>query len=365
MKTWGIFSKVLFLTFLFSGMTFLGNYSSEAAYAESRLGSGHWRIKALDGVENVSWDMGAGLGVVVLSRNGEEVARSSGAGTFQIAGVEPSSTDEFVLSVTTELDDSRTAQLARKWSEPQAYVKALVKHVSTGTLSITMPSLNGPGSSAEAANALPASTLFRYTTFIADAVMPDPPAACTDTANPLLQRFVGDNRQPNPDATRFRTRIDVNIDWTSFSAFSVSKSIGPTRREQFEFLFSPYPHFEWTLNKLDYADSSTMSVARIGSPGWDYLSFSITQDVRDPLCNPATVNGIYFDYKVTISRTGGYQMDGESVIFPTHEVYFQNSNDHIWHTIMVLPTQNWFCLVPGPTSGALGCKQPHSTFGVY
>ena len=107
-----------------------------------------------------------------------------------------------------------------------------------------------------------------------------------------------------------------------------------------------------------------MSVARIGSPGWDYLSFSITQDVKDPLCNPATVSGVYFNFMVTISRTGGYQMDGETAVFPTHEVYFQDSTDHVWHTIMVLPTQNWFCLVP-IAPAVTECKVNKSVFGVY
>jgi hypothetical protein len=356
-------SKIVSLILLSTCIVFLDSSSLSIAHAESRIGNGSWHIDAQGGTESVRWDVNRLGAKVTLTRNGRQVQTSGVKGEYQIGNIAPGAIDNYVLSFVSPITQDRAALLAERWGDTPADVISKIGHVATGTLTIQMPSSGAQ--SADAAAGLPNSTKFRYTTFIPEAFRPDPPLACTDLLNPLTQRFVGDNRQPDPNSSKYRTRIDVNIDWTAFSAFTVSKSTGPTRREELVITsLLPYST-EWRLNSQKYASTSTMSVARTGSPGWNYLSFSIAQNVKDPLCDPALVSGVYFDYKVTISRTNGYQMDGEAAVFPTHEVYFQNSNDNVWHEILVLPTQDWFCLLP--TAGIIpwNCKQTHSEFGTY
>jgi hypothetical protein len=186
-------------------------------------------------------------------------------------------------------------------------------------------------------NASPAasSTLLRYQTFIPEQYVSAPSVGCSYSGD-YDYYFAGDNRSFTPGSSKFRTRMDVKVDWATGQTPLLTKTVGTTHVYQ---LYNGV----YSLKDQQTAPSSSMQILN-ASVSSSTATFEMKQDVVNPFC---TANGIYFDFAVRINRSGGYSLTGSRLIIPDHEIYIMDSDASTWTSILQAD-HYWFfaCLTP-------------------
>ena len=197
------------------------------------------------------------------------------------------------------------------------------------------PAVTGADESLAYAVSTPSVTDLRYSTFIPAAKVPAPSGVCT----PIDFRtyfFLGDNRSWNVNATSYKTRMNVKINWLYGGAVTYSKAVQSTRR---------YVEIDGNLTFDEQATASTSSMhLRVDADSSSSVAFEMWQNVPNPLCNSLLTGGIRYDYFVAIERGGVYSVEGVAVKVPNHEFYVKDSDDNVWKTIFRRSHVTFDCL---------------------
>lgn len=195
-----------------------------------------------------------------------------------------------------------------------------------------------------------ASTTLRYQTFIPENFVHVPLAGCTYSGD--TQYFKGDNRSfSTAEGAAYRTRFDVIANWNSAS-LGWSRLVGTSK---------VYTNFNNSYIPLDSATApnTSMQVTTTSTTSLKMV-FNMVQDVKNPFC---VSNGIFFNFNVTINRSGTYSMSGTRLQVPNHEIYIKDSDQSTWTYIYQAPYLYFDqCLTPG-VSTIVGCLQDKSLSG--
>lgn len=181
-----------------------------------------------------------------------------------------------------------------------------------------------------AAAAVATKTRFRHTTFIAAATAPGWPC----NVMPPNTYFGGDNRSWSEKSSRFRTRLDANINWVSRKV-TQSKNTGDTK------LFNN----NGTLREVKNAGIDAYDLYIVDAATSSRVTVRAEHDAKNPFC--ANVGAaITYHWQATIYRDNRIYMVGDHDRAPDHEVYLNNFVTPSWaHTRHELFSFN--CLVPG------------------
>ena len=207
---------------------------------------------------------------------------------------------------------------------------------------------------APAQAALPASTTFKYMTFIREAYVSAPPVGCTfvntvhldDLLSPRY--FKGDNRGFNVNSSKFRTKFNVTVDWSLGGRVSSSSAVSLTER------YVKLSDGTYEFDGKATASGDTMAVTTL-SKSSTFTKFNIHQDESNPLCRPQP-NGIFSDYTVSVARSGAHTVTGSALRVPNHEFYLKDSDQTSWTKIFARTGSDFGCLTPGSDTNI--CRNP-------
>lgn len=296
---------------------------AEVVWSESTLAVDWTSVDATSNVivvvgnEKVSDTIGAGsLALPVDDYTGENISI-----TWQRTA-RPADLDEIIAS-------NPIRELAN--SDPELFVVS-------STVGISIDGSVGENAFISPANAaLPDSTSFKYMTFIRESFVDELawPGCELDFSVPYS--YKGDNRSFNVDSPRFRTRMLVTVDWANAGNVSYSTAVGETRQ------YRKYDDGTYSFHAEKTASSSSMNVNLISKSSKN-TSFRMRQDVMNPFCYPAVAAGIYFDYTVSVARSGSYTVTGAALRVPNHEFYIIDSDQAGWAKIFTRTGSDFGCL---------------------
>jgi hypothetical protein len=277
-------------------------------------------------VLKVDWNIDNESAEVQVVTDENETAQGGETGSVEFSGQGAGDEVQVSLTVSTPISDLKAQEISKIQSLPVETVLDKYVHASVRTISLTVPKTGTAVDSAQAATALPSSTIFRYQTFIPSPTIDAPGIVCTPT---LFAKYVfkADDRTYSPTSSAFKTRFDVSIDWTSGGSLRRTAVVGETVR------YLVRSDGSLVVDARVTAPNTSMVLSLDGVQSSSVVQFRVKQDVKNPLCNSSVTNGIYFNYLVRIWRSGGYSMDGEALRMPNHEAYRRDSNDGIWSTI--------------------------------
>lgn len=327
--------------------------------------TGSARAFSTEGTAEIAWD-GSDIDVewtsvspestVTVTAGDMKVSTTVGEGSVSLSREQFS---EETISITWEreaevsdLEDIDASKSVRELAttNPEMFVVS-------STIGIPIGGAVGEGGFvAPAQAALPASTTFKYMTFIREAYVPTPEVLFTkpcDETNAvyrgrLNRYFKGDNRSFNVNSSKFRTKINVTVDWSLGGRVSSSKAVGPTER------YVKMTDGTYEFDGEATASGDTISVSTL-SRSSTLTKFKIQQDESNPLCRPQP-NGIFSDYTVSVARSGAYTVTGSALRVPNHEFYLKDSDQTSWTNIFARTGSDFGCLTPG--SDTTICRNP-------
>lgn len=318
--------------------------------------TGSARAFSTEGTAEIAWD-GSDIDVewtsvspqstVTVTAGDKKVSTTVGEGSVSLSRAHFS---EETISITWEreaeasdLEDIEASKSVRDLAttNPEMFVMS-------STLGIPIEGAVGEGGFvAPAQAALPASTTFKYMTFIREAYVPTPEVLFTkpcDSINAvhsgrLNRYFKGDNRGFSVNSSKFRTKINVTVDWSLGGRVSASKAVGATER------YVKLTDGSYEFDGEATASGDAMKVTP-GSTSSTLTKFNLHQDEKNPLCDIAP-NGIYSDYTVSVARSGAYTVTGKAMRVPNHEFYVKDSDQVSWTKIFARTGSDFGCLTPG------------------
>ncbi|WP_296646773.1 hypothetical protein [Rhodoluna sp.] len=305
-----------------------------SAEESSQIANGDWSIEVAGGFAQVTWD---------VQRYDADVTVEDSDGLLGVGGSEGSlnlgftgnSELEITLSMRAPLSKPEAAEIAIERGVDIKEVLSSVEYHEVSHLRISPD--GGFGEVSADAATLPAYSILRYMTFIPEAYVAAPGPVCTGGDLTKTYRFAGDDRSFGPGNTSFRTKFDVKIDWLNQGAVTKTVSVGETIRQV------RFSDGSWSSGVKRTALDSTMRLNLDGVQRSDFVSFNIEQDVTNPFCSVLT-NGIYFNYDVTVSRSGAYSFKGSAIKVPNHEVYIKDQDNPSWSIIARRSYPTFDCL---------------------
>lgn len=295
---------------------------------------------------DVEWTSVSPLSTVTVTAGVEKVSTTVGEGSVSFSRAQFS---EETISITwerkakaNELEDINASKSVRDVARtnPELFVMS-------STVGIPIEGTVGEGGFvAPAQAALPASTTFKYMTFIRESYVPTPEILFTkpcDAINAvhngrLNRYFKGDNRGFNVNSSKFRTKINVTVDWSLGGRVSPSNAVGPTQR------YVKLTDGSYQFDGEATASGDTMNVSTL-SRSSTLTKFNIRQDESNPLCLPQP-NGIFSDYTVSVARSGAHTVTGSALRVPNHEFYVKDSDQLSWTKIFARTGSDFGCLTP-------------------
>lgn len=189
------------------------------------------------------------------------------------------------------------------------------------------------------------STKFRQTTFIPDAYVDAPSGVCTPL-NTNSYRFVGDSRTwSSADSARYKTRMDVVINWLNGPSVTFTRNVGATVRQVQNYFGN------WVFDTSATAPNTSMTMT-VQSKSANSAIIRLSQNVVNPLCNSLLTNGIYADTLLAIYRTGAISGSINYLAMPNYELYIRKDSG-AYGTVARLAYISPLCLVKG--LGGVAC----------
>jgi hypothetical protein len=325
--------------------------------------TGSARAFSTEGTAEIAWD-GSDIDVewtsvspestVTVTAGDKKVSTTVGEGSVSLSREQFS---EETISITWEreaqasdLEDIDASKSVRDLAttNPEMFV-------ISSTVGIPIEGAVGEGGFvAPAQAALPASTTFKYMTFIREAYVSAPPVGCTfvntvhldDLLSPRY--FKGDNRGFNVNSSKFRTKFNVTVDWSLGGRVSSSSAVSLTER------YVKLSDGTYEFDGKATASGDTMAVTTL-SKSSTFTKFNIHQDESNPLCRPQP-NGIFSDYTVSVARSGAHTVTGSALRVPNHEFYLKDSDQTSWTKIFARTGSDFGCLTPGSDTNI--CRNP-------
>lgn len=296
--------------------------AASATSESADLLEGNWHVYTADGKVSVGWNLQTEADVK-LSIDGEEVVAGSEIGHFYSPELSPGTLLHVSLVSETGLTPTELTEISKSSDAAQTADPNLYQHIAVSGLVVTVAGQYLPNA-AQAATGLPGATLLRYQTFIPYDYV-EAPQVCSPNGDTGYW-FNGNGRGFDPNSSQVKTRMDVHIDWLNGGNISLNKYVGLT-------LLYKYVNGAYIWQQSDRQDSSSMAVAPRAQSS-DFVTFEMSQNPANPLCVPWLGMGIWFDYNVSVWRTGAYELFGPARKVPSHEAYFMDSNQSTWHPIL-------------------------------
>ena len=155
---------------------------------------------------------------------------------------------------------------------------------------------------------------FRYTTFLKESRIKNP--------NVLSKHhlFEGDGRDFDPEGERYRTRVDVTLDYSKRgSPMSCTRWIGKT---------TAYDRFG-RIQESGIASSEGIVLERSDHKNGE-AGFLLTHAVQNPLVNAPDVD---YEVRAVLRRDGLFDMTGYHDQAPHHEIYLIRGEGSTWRPI--------------------------------
>lgn len=330
-----------------------------AAHASTttNLLGGEWEISSTDSEAVVSWNIPITEGDVSLFRDGVLVSTDDEIGQFEVSDVTPQDTLDFSIQVTAPLDENQALKLSVEESISLEAAHSGFEQVAVSGMTLTVPSIGtSTMSTASAATAWPTITNLRYQTFIPNINVPAPIAGVCSPIDGLDYRFAGDNRSFNANASTFRSRFDVNINWSTGTTSAI-RLVGQTRREVYDDKSAT-----WFFDATKTASNAGMSYRALSGQSSTFTSFNMHHELRNPFCIESLTNSVYYDLDFDVYRSGTFVISGVTVLVPNHELYIRDSDTTAWTTVLQRSTKTLDCL--NPFYALIGtCSKTVSTSG--
>lgn len=275
-----------------------------------------------DPSENASISISAdGVTLVQDNAAGESIVEVPESGAFSVTWSRDANQEEILTALSNSTQDELLL------SNPEALERFATVELSIGETA----------DQPDAANAatLPASTTFRYSTFIRDAYVYAPDVACIAPSGSVYE-YNGNNRGFSSTATTYKTRFGITIDWANAGNVTSTKAVQPTKLYRYE--------ADGTRTLISTATASTLGMGiTVISESATLSTFRLIHDVRNPFCN-SLAGGIYYDVKVSAARSGNFSASGVVLKFPDHEFYVKDSDQTTWTTIFQNRATSLACL---------------------
>jgi hypothetical protein len=154
---------------------------------------------------------------------------------------------------------------------------------------------------------------FRYATFLAEEFVVNP--------NPLSKNhiFKGDGRDFQPESERYRTCVNVNLDYPNHRSMTFMKDIGRT---------IAYDRSGRVREDAVASDEGIVLEKSEHQPG--EVGFLLTHAVGNPLVPAPTVD---YEVRAVFRRDGTFDMTGFHDQAPHHEIYIIRGEGSEWRTI--------------------------------
>lgn len=171
---------------------------------------------------------------------------------------------------------------------------------------------------------------FRYTTFLKEALVKNP--------NPLSKYpfFQGDGRDFHPEGVRYRTRVDVTLNYgEQASPMSCERKVGET---------VAYNRFG-RIQKKDVAPSDGIVLERSDHKKGE-TGFLLTHTVKNPLVSAPSID---YEVRAVLRRDGLFDMTGYHDQAPHHEIYLMRGEGNDWMPIHLADSKGlaWMSEVVG------------------
>lgn len=154
---------------------------------------------------------------------------------------------------------------------------------------------------------------FRYATFLKEDIIKNPNIFSS------LPYFTGDDRDFDPEGKSFRTRVDIEGEFTgSESKMEFKKAVGPSIGLNYLKRYKRHGHGDVEGIKIERMEGEKKE-----------LNFEITHDVANPLTASPP---IHYEVKGHIDREGHIDLVGYHNDAPHHEIYLQLNEDD-WRTV--------------------------------
>lgn len=173
----------------------------------------------------------------------------------------------------------------------------------------------------------------QYKTFIPNRRVTAPGTACRASLPWTTLYFGGDNRGYSASSSKFRTRTNVQMNFTT-KRITLSKFIGTTNR---------YPN-----NTSNVPDQSATEAGKniyfkktpkINSSS---ASYRLYHSSGNPLCWLG--GSVWYEVEATIYKNGSASIYGYRLRAPNHEMYIKGSSGS-WQTVMRRDSKSFVCLV--------------------
>lgn len=314
---------------------------SNSAFASVQGTESHFEGSRHGKSVKLSWKTLDADSRVEVLRDGIEIYSGTGAGSLEENPVSDSSISyQFKMSRIPKNSDL-TAFNPRKRAEIISN-RALFEYSEILGFNLDPDETQILNADSAKASITAVSTALRYATFIPQQFVSAPALGCTATSF-SDEYFLGDSRTFSTSSSRNRTRFDVTVNWNALSMTSTT-DVGITNVYQ---LYNGVYNFV----TFDRAPATSMILTQ-KSISSSKAMFNMQQDVANPFCSS---NGIFFNYDVSIFRSGAYSMVGSRLQSPSHEIYIKDSDSAVWKTILQNNSFNLEgCLTP-VVSGLLGC----------
>lgn len=154
---------------------------------------------------------------------------------------------------------------------------------------------------------------FRYNTFLQDEFVVNP--------NPLSKNhiFQGDGRDFQPESEKYRTSVNVNLDYPNHQSMMFTKDIGRT-----------IAYDRGGRVRADEVASGDGVVLEKSEHQRGEVGFILTHAVGNPLVVAPTVD---YEVRAVFRRDGTFDMTGFHDQAPHHEIYITRGEGSEWRTI--------------------------------
>lgn len=310
------------IVFVASGVTMDGNIQAHKRAEVSSKADKVFRADATAGEVRLSWEKSDAVETQELLRDGIVIFQDTGEDSaFLDYHFDSSSKHSYTLKSTFGVSQTEALRQGQE----------NLVGLDIRSVNVEIPKNGTP---AEAAG-LPTTTYLTYRTFLPGEFYLAPPLACSPLAADIFA-FRGDNRGFSPTDGTSRTQQIIAITWAFVPSIQQSRTVGMTWR---------YRLVDGVWKIYDFAQASNSTILlTVNSINNASASFRIMADVVDPLCNPAIVGGVYYDFNVVVNRAGSYSLYGYFVQVPNQEIYLANDMRTTWTTVAQMQTSDILCL---------------------
>lgn len=185
------------------------------------------------------------------------------------------------------------------------------------------------------------TTLVQHQTFIPQAKIDAPDAACTYVGS--RYKYGGDNRGYLASGFPYRTKLSATVNWLSGGSVTSSRAIGETK---------VYSASSGALVASATASSTGLTVSRLGASTSTSVDLRFSINATNPFCSIGSISSVF---TMTVTRSKQFSIiSGNHKQMPNHELYVSDGSS--WTTAYRKTYASVACLIGAacPTASMAG-----------